>query len=328
MGMKLKNDFVFKAVFGRDTEESKQALIGMLNLILDRKEDPIRNITYRNPFNVKEFEQQKEGILDIKAETDSGELFDIEMQFVYDEEFIERDVYYHCGMVMEGLAAGQSYGMLKKTISIYLMDHIWFVDNNNYHNCYQLREKNSGALLTDLLEMHYFELPKVNPGRKKTPENMTEAERFLEYLRLAGEAESRKDDYFDILRRIGGKEIKMTEGIMRKATEDEILREKAIARDKFLHMQASLDRQRKRVNEELADKKQRLAESEKQLADKKQRLAESEKQLAENEKQLAENEKQLAENEKQLAGVKNQLAEKDKIIEALLKENAKLRGEG
>ena len=38
MGLTLKNDVIFKAVFGRETEECRQALMGMLNLILDRKE--------------------------------------------------------------------------------------------------------------------------------------------------------------------------------------------------------------------------------------------------------------------------------------------------
>jgi len=287
MGFNLKNDVIFKAVFGSETEESKQALMGMLNLLLDRREDPIREITYKNPFNVREFELQKESVLDVKAETDSGELIDIEMQLVYDEEFIPRDVYYHCGMVRQGLAVGESYGMLKKTISIYLMDHVWFRNEEKWHSCFQLREKEDGTLLTDLIEMHYFELPKVNPGRRKPVEEMTEAERFLEYLRLAGSAEVERDDYFKILRRAGGKEMEMTEAVLQKVTEDELLREKAIARDKFLFMQASLERQRERVKKE---------------------LEETNKQLAENQQQLAENQQQLAEKDRQIEALQRELA--------------------
>lgn len=115
MALTLKNDVIFKAVYGREDEDCKEALIGMLNLILDRKEDPIKSVTYRNPFNVRETDSQKEGILDIKAETDCGELLDIEMQFAEDDEIVERNLYYHCGMVTQGLAAGEKYGKLKKT---------------------------------------------------------------------------------------------------------------------------------------------------------------------------------------------------------------------
>ena len=50
----------------------------------------------------------------------------------------------------------------------------------------------------------------------------------------------------DELIRRGGKDIKMAQEILRKATEEEILREKAIAREKFLrdklHAESYYDR--------------------------------------------------------------------------------------
>lgn len=41
--------------------------------------------------------------MDIKAETNKGELLNIEMRFTEDEEIIERNLYCHCGMVTRGL---------------------------------------------------------------------------------------------------------------------------------------------------------------------------------------------------------------------------------
>lgn len=38
--LKLTNDQVFYWVYGMDTEESKRALIALLNVVLDRKDDP------------------------------------------------------------------------------------------------------------------------------------------------------------------------------------------------------------------------------------------------------------------------------------------------
>ena len=65
----------------------------------------------------------------------------------------------------------------------------------------------------------------------------------LEYLRCADENGS---EYVDELVRRGGKDIKMAQEILRKATEEEILREKAIAREKFLrdklHAESYYDR--------------------------------------------------------------------------------------
>lgn len=48
--------------------------------MLRREQDPIINIEYKNPFNLKEHVNEKETILDIKAETNNKELIDIEMQ--------------------------------------------------------------------------------------------------------------------------------------------------------------------------------------------------------------------------------------------------------
>ena len=58
--MKLLNpmyDFVFKALFGREDEVSKELLIELMNDILMAKgEDLIVSVEYLNPFNYKEHE--------------------------------------------------------------------------------------------------------------------------------------------------------------------------------------------------------------------------------------------------------------------------------
>ena len=48
----LTSDIIFKAVYGSDTPESKAALIKLLNLVLKRHDDPIVNVTYKNPFSI------------------------------------------------------------------------------------------------------------------------------------------------------------------------------------------------------------------------------------------------------------------------------------
>ena len=72
--MPLTDDYVFHAVFGRDTEESRAALIEILNIILERKQDPIRAIVIENPIEIPDREADKESVMDIRAETESGEL--------------------------------------------------------------------------------------------------------------------------------------------------------------------------------------------------------------------------------------------------------------
>lgn len=333
MGLKLKNDVIFKAVFGRENEKSKQALIGMLNLLLDRKDDPIRKITYRNPFNIGSVDVQKGSILDIKAEMDHDELADIEMQLLYDNEIIPRNVYYHSGMITESLAAGEPYGKLRRTISIYILDHILFQDDDRYHKCFQLRERTDGQLLTELVEIHYIELPKVNPGHRRLPENLSDVEQFLEFLRCAGD--EKDDTYLKSLKRCGGKEIQMAEVIMREITEEERLREQAIARDKFLHEQASLRRQLKEAQDILAEREefvrqlddfkqetedlrqevdefQRMVEERQRAADEYQREAEESRRGIEEMRRQVEESRQQAEESRQQAEESRQQAEESR----------------
>ena len=52
----------------------------ILNIILARKQDPIRAIVIKNPIETPEREMEKGTVMDIKAETDAGELLNIEMQ--------------------------------------------------------------------------------------------------------------------------------------------------------------------------------------------------------------------------------------------------------
>ena len=231
IALNLKNDLLFKAVYGREDEECKQALIAVLNLILDRKDNPITAIVYKNPFNVRENETQKESILDIKAETEQGELLDLEIHLLYDADFIHRNIYYHGGMITQALESGEEYVKIKKTISIFIVDFCLFPQTDQYASKFLFKEERENFVLTELVELHYLELPKVNPGRKKTAGELTKLERYLEYLRCAGDASCR--EYLEDLRSQGGKEIAMTEKLLRKATADEIVREQAIARDKF-----------------------------------------------------------------------------------------------
>lgn len=72
--MPLYNDYVFHRIYGSDTEESRAALIGLLNIILERKNDPIRHIEITNPIDLGDWILDKESVMDIKAKADSGEL--------------------------------------------------------------------------------------------------------------------------------------------------------------------------------------------------------------------------------------------------------------
>ena len=70
-------DIAFKKIFG--VEENKDLLISLTNSIVG-KEDQIEEVTLLNPYNAKNFKQDKLSILDVKAKGVCGKRFNIEIQ--------------------------------------------------------------------------------------------------------------------------------------------------------------------------------------------------------------------------------------------------------
>ena len=69
-------DLAFKKIFG--TEENKDLLISLINSTVG-EEDQVIDVTLLNPYNQKNFKQDKLSILDIKAEGACGKKFNIEI---------------------------------------------------------------------------------------------------------------------------------------------------------------------------------------------------------------------------------------------------------
>ena len=224
----LTSDVIFKAVFGQETEESKSALIGLLNLVLELKDDPITDIVYKNPFSIAEAETQKYIIMDILVETENGEKIDIEMQGSNLSVFRNRSLYYICDLVTKSLDKGKDYGKMKKSIMISFIKGTLFPDDENFHSTYEFRNRETGALLTDRVEMHYIELGKI-PWDKKVVDEMTPLEQLGTYMMLTGEEEH--VDFLETLVEKGKGVISMTDKVLKKVSEEERLQALRFSRE-------------------------------------------------------------------------------------------------
>ena len=225
--MPLTDDYVFHAVFGRDTEESRAALIEILNIILERKQDPIRAIVIKNPIEIPDREADKESVMDIRAETESGELLDIEMQAGDLQFYQNRALFYGGRLVNSALQVGENYDRMKKSIVISITKGRLFPSLEDCHNIFEVRDRKRGLLLCDRLELHFLELCKIDD--QKPVHALTEIERLGAYLKFAN-IENRQDYVKQIL---SSEDIAMTENAYRKVTEDELEYERREARFKY-----------------------------------------------------------------------------------------------
>ena len=152
-----KVDFVFKKIFGN--EKHPNILISFLNAVI-KPTDLIKSVQIKNTDIEKEHIEDKYSRLDIKAITNNGEHINIEIQVKNEYNMIKRSLYYWSKMYEGQLTKGQDDDTLSRTICINILD-FKYLKNDNFHNCYRLKEKNTNEELTDVMELHFIEIPKL-----------------------------------------------------------------------------------------------------------------------------------------------------------------------
>ena len=196
---------VFHMIYGQGTEESKKALIALLNTVTgeDLTETPIKDINILNPIDYRKRENYKQVEFDIRLETDTGDLFDVEMEKQPDRYFKDRCVLYVMKLGDKALDKGEKYDKIRKTTMVAFV---------------------GGKLLDD------EDIYKVD--KTKDISDMTPLERVSVYFRYANDPN--KEELIEKLIDSGEEAIILAENIFRELTADDIAYEKMLARQKFL----------------------------------------------------------------------------------------------
>jgi len=165
--LSVKSDLVFKLIFG--DRRNTDILASFLKSVLDIPEEEYEHITIVDPFVKADYPGDKYGILDVKIHTKSGRVIHTEIQVNPIEEMDERTLYYQSKLVTEQLGIGQDYSLIKKVVSIIIMDYTitQLSESDRYHHQFRYRT-DDGVELTDLVELNTLELPKLPPEADKT----------------------------------------------------------------------------------------------------------------------------------------------------------------
>ena len=150
-------DLAFKKIFG--VEENKDLLISLINSIVGT-EDQVKEVTLLNPYNPKNFKQDKLSILDVKATNQDGKRFNIEIQISDEADYDKRALYYWAKLYTEQLKVAQDYSALSKAIGIHILNFTSIPQAKNYHNVFHITEKENGFTYFKDLELHTIELNK------------------------------------------------------------------------------------------------------------------------------------------------------------------------
>ena len=161
-----RSDVAFKMIFTEPKHE--RLLVHFLNCAIEAK-DPIKSAKILNSEITKRHVTQKGSRLDIRAETNSGEIVDIELQVGRDEHMVGRALFYWSELFAGSLIVGDHYGKLRRTISINILNFKLFHKDERYWRKCHITDDETNERITDLLEIQFLELDKLKKFTKESP---------------------------------------------------------------------------------------------------------------------------------------------------------------
>lgn len=263
----LKYDFSFKYLFLNETVR-RHFISDVLRIPLEA----IRSVRLANTFLWKQYQRQKQRILDIVVELNNDSKVNIEMQVEFLSYWDKRSLFYLSKMFTEELRSGQKYQKLKRCICISVLGFN-LDDRPEYHKVYRLRDE-TGCEFSDMLEVHAIELNKPLSGTEPMNEWIqlfnTKTEEELDML----EASTRNTGILEAIKEVREMSLRKTLRALHearlKAIRDKNAREDYVRREGWNAGQREGEDRLNRLNASLiADK--RFEDLERAIQDKKYR---------------------------------------------------------
>ena len=154
--MKPKIDFAFKEIM-----EDTKARTGFLASILQIDPNDIKETRILNSNLRKLHENDKLGILDVRILMNDDTQIDTEIQLSELKIWSDRALFYISKMYTDQIGKGQKYDVLKKCVSISILDFILFENEPEFYSRFHILEDTRHFLYTDKMEFHVIELPKL-----------------------------------------------------------------------------------------------------------------------------------------------------------------------
>jgi predicted transposase/invertase (TIGR01784 family) len=283
-----KVDCVFKKLLG--SEKNRNLLINFLNAVLGQDlSEPITSVEILNPYNDKEFINDKLSVVDVKARDNHDQLYQVEIQMQMYRNLPERIVYNWADIYSQQLHSGCDYHKLKATYSIWLMGENMLKADGNYAHEYKLRDRN-GHVLTEHGSILLLELNKFN-------DNIIEDDKQI-WLKFFKEGESLDDKALPVWMK--SNEMRQAMSTLKQFSEKEQNYHAYQARLNFLREQRTIQWEYEQNLEQ--ERQQKLsAMQEKEAAMQEKEAAMQEKEAAMQEKDAAMQEKEAAMQEKDAA---------------------------
>ena len=134
-------------------------MLNLLNAIFQNVgQSPIQKVILQETRLDPELIGLKSCRLDVRASTCQGEQVNVEVQLANEGNMESRSLFYWSKLFTSQLHKGDDYSKLKRTIAVNILDFRYFGGLPS-HNLFRIRDEISRSLLTELLEIHFIQLP-------------------------------------------------------------------------------------------------------------------------------------------------------------------------
>jgi predicted transposase/invertase (TIGR01784 family) len=162
----VKSDVVFHMFYA--DERNEEFLISLLKSMLRLPEDDYHKIEIADPHLLREFDEDKLAIIDVKLYTKSRKVIHIEIQLKVNPELKKRIILYDAKLIAEQIGSGDDYDLIKKVISIIITDENLIPVSPRYHHRFTFYDPETRVEFSDILEINTLELRKLPDGTDGT----------------------------------------------------------------------------------------------------------------------------------------------------------------
>ncbi|MCL2763603.1 MAG: Rpn family recombination-promoting nuclease/putative transposase [Treponema sp.] len=193
--LSILDDVVFKTMLSADNNEAREALRSLLSACIHRE---VVGVKVLNNELLPAHLAAKTARLDVHVTFNDGEVADLEMQIGQSDDDLKARATAYTAMIQAGqVRRGKQYSETKRVYQIFFLNCVLFKGSDKVPRRYGYREEKEGDLLTNTVEIIFYEMPKLKQrvqdflAGKTGTETLQDDEKWCIYMKYRHEEQAK-----------------------------------------------------------------------------------------------------------------------------------------
>lgn len=233
----MTNDYMFRYIL----QKNEKVLRGLICSLLHLMPHQIQTVEITNPINLNENIQDKEFILDINILMNDNTQINLEMQLIDYHNWTDRSLAYLCRS-FDHLYHGQKYEEALPAIHIGFLDYTLFPDFPEFYATNMLMNVKNHHIYSDKFQLSVVDLSQIELATEEDKANQ------IDYWARLFKAKT-----WEEIKMVAKKSEFLQEAAhsIYMANADEIVRQKCLAREEAERHERTVERDMKRMKEQI-----------------------------------------------------------------------------